>query len=169
MRSRTAGCARERKTALLAQVDENAVTQVIPDAKHRSIYAQVGYSAGVIVPLRIRDRILGVLGIASDDPTRLYTDFDVATALELGRRGAIALENAQSSRASIALPLPCSERSFRRAFRKLPTFGLTPHMRRRPRLKVKPSEATGTTPSCSTTSASLFQWEMLPDMESMPR
>ncbi len=84
------------KPQLLAQVDENAVTQVIPDAKHRGIYAQVGYSAGVIVPLRIRDRILGVLGIASDDPTRLYTDFDVATALELGRRGAIALENAQS-------------------------------------------------------------------------
>jgi serine phosphatase RsbU (regulator of sigma subunit) len=50
----------------------------------------------MMVPLRIHDRVLGVLGIASTDPTRLYTDVDLTTALELGRRGAIALENAQS-------------------------------------------------------------------------
>ena len=49
-----------------------------------------------MVPLRIRDRVLGVLGIASDDLSRLYTDFDITTAMELGRRGAIALENSQS-------------------------------------------------------------------------
>jgi serine phosphatase RsbU (regulator of sigma subunit) len=69
---------------------------VIPDTRYREIYNSVGYTSGVMVPLRIRERVLGVLGIASDDPTRLYTDFDVTTALELGRRGAIALENAQS-------------------------------------------------------------------------
>jgi PAS domain S-box-containing protein len=84
------------KPQLLSHVSEKAVQSVIPAAADRSIYASVGYSAGVIVPLRIRDRVLGVLGIASDDSTRLYTRFDVATAVELGRRGAIALENAQS-------------------------------------------------------------------------
>ncbi len=84
------------KPQLLAHVDEKAVEYVIPDAKYRDVYRRVGYSCGLMVPLRIRNRVLGVLGIASDDPTRLYTDFDVATALELGRRGAIALDNAQS-------------------------------------------------------------------------
>lgn len=87
---------RSLKPQLLQNVDDEAVQYVIPDARSREIYRAVGYASGVMVPLRIRDRVLGVLGIASDDPTRLYTDFDVTTALELGRRGAIALENAQS-------------------------------------------------------------------------
>jgi hypothetical protein len=108
------------KPQLLQQVDERAVEYVIPDEKYRKIYRDVGYASGVIVPLRIRDRVLGVLGIASDDPTRLYTQFDVTTALELGRRGAIALENAQSfarehrvattlQRALLPASLPSSE------------------------------------------------------------
>ncbi len=84
------------KPQLLSNVDEKAVEYVIPDPKYREIYRRVGYAGGLMVPLRIRNRVLGVLGIASDDPTRLYTDFDVATASELGRRGAVALENAQS-------------------------------------------------------------------------
>lgn len=87
---------RTREPQLLSRMDRDAVARVIPDAENRDIYAQVGYAAAILVPLRIRDRVLGTLGIVSDDPTRLYTDFDVATALELGRRGAIALENARS-------------------------------------------------------------------------
>lgn len=87
---------RTLKPQLLQNVDDEAVAYVIPDTRHREIYKGVGYTSGVMVPLRIRDRVLGVLGIASSDPTRLYTEFDVTTALELGRRGAIALENAQS-------------------------------------------------------------------------
>lgn len=87
---------RTLKPQLLQRVDERAVLRVIPEERHREIYKRVGYASGIIVPLRIRDRVLGALGIASDDPTRLYTDFDIVTALELARRGAIALENAQS-------------------------------------------------------------------------
>lgn len=87
---------RSLKPQLLHRVDDGAVSRVIPAQQHRDIYKAVGYTSGVMVPLRIGDRVLGVLGIASNDPSRLYTEFDVTTALELGRRGAIALENAQS-------------------------------------------------------------------------
>jgi PAS domain S-box-containing protein len=87
---------RSVKPQLLQRVDEHVVAQVIPDPRHREIYGTVGYASGIMVPLRIGDRVLGSLGIASDDPTRLYTESDVTAALELGRRGAIALENAQS-------------------------------------------------------------------------
>ena len=112
---------RTLKPQLLQRVDETAVEYVIPDARHRSIYRTVGYAAGIMVPLRIRDRVLGVLGIASDDLSRLYTDFDITTAMELGRRGAIALENSQSfaqqhrlastlQRALLPATLPYSDR-----------------------------------------------------------
>lgn len=105
----------------LQRVDDRAVERVIPDSAHRRIYQRVGYAAGMMVPLRIHDRVLGCLGIASDDPGRLYNDFDLATALELGRRGAVALENARSFQrehrvastlqsALLPLSLPQSER-----------------------------------------------------------
>ncbi len=81
---------------LLARIDEDIVQTVIPDPDVRDIYQTVGYSGGLIVPLRSGLNVLGVLGIASDDPSRLYTDFDVTTAMELGRRGGAALENARS-------------------------------------------------------------------------
>lgn len=87
---------RTLKPQLLQRVEEQAVAYVIPQQRHRDVYTAVGYTSGLMVPLRIRDRVLGVVGIASDDASRLYTEFDVDTALELGRRGAIALENAQS-------------------------------------------------------------------------
>ena len=87
---------RSNQPQLLPRVHEDAVKVAIPDPAHRDVYHRVGYAGGLMVPLRGADRVLGVLGIATDETTRLYTDFDVATALELGRRGASALENAQS-------------------------------------------------------------------------
>ncbi|MFN2448508.1 MAG: SpoIIE family protein phosphatase [Candidatus Baltobacteraceae bacterium] len=87
---------RTGKPQLLSHISEDAVRKTIPSQDHRDVYARIGYEGGLLVPLRCGERVLGVLGIASDDTTRLYTDFDVATALELGRRGASALENAQS-------------------------------------------------------------------------
>jgi PAS domain S-box-containing protein len=85
-----------QKPQLLNRVSEEAVRYVIPGEAHREVYRAAGYASGLMVPLRMYERVLGVLGIASDDPTRLYTDFDVAIASELARRGAIALHNAQS-------------------------------------------------------------------------
>ena len=81
---------------LLPRIKDDVVIAVIPDAAVRDVYREVGYAGGLMVPLRSGSRVLGVLGIASDDPTRLYTGFDVTTALELGRRGGAALANAQS-------------------------------------------------------------------------
>lgn len=84
------------KPQLLPRVSEHAVREVIPDPRHRDVYRRIGYASGLMVPLAIRGRVLGSLGIASADPSRLYTEFDIATAAELGRRGATALDNAHS-------------------------------------------------------------------------
>jgi PAS domain S-box-containing protein len=87
---------RSNKPELLPRVRESAVGAVIPQQRFRDIYRRVGYAGGLMIPLRCGERVLGVLGVASDDASRLYTDFDVATALELGRRGGSALDNAHS-------------------------------------------------------------------------
>lgn len=87
---------RSGEPQLLARVSAHAVERVVPDAHDRKVYERTGYAAGIMVPLRVHDRLLGSLGIATDDPTRLYTEFDLETAMELGRRGALALDNAHS-------------------------------------------------------------------------
>lgn len=81
---------------LVDRVKEGIVERIVASEADRDVYRRVGYYGGIIVPLRVQERILGTVMIATDDPSRLYTEFDLATACELGRRGAVALENAQS-------------------------------------------------------------------------
>lgn len=86
---------RTNRWELILHTDENVIRHVIPDDEFRSIYREAGYACGMVVPLQVADRTIGTLGIASADTTQLYTEFDVATALELARRVATAIENAQ--------------------------------------------------------------------------
>ncbi len=56
---------------------------------------EIGFAAYMCVPLRTNDQILGALSFVSADPARPYTPEDLALAEELGRRGAVAIQNAQ--------------------------------------------------------------------------
>ncbi len=52
-------------------------------------------SAALIVPLRVRHRVIGALALACTKPGSRYDDSDVALIEELGRRAGVAVENAQ--------------------------------------------------------------------------
>jgi PAS domain S-box-containing protein len=72
----------------------------------------------MIVPLKARGRIVGALAHVSLDPARRYTPEDLALAEELGRRAALALDNArlyerQSEVASASRPASCRAASRR--------------------------------------------------------
>jgi PAS domain S-box-containing protein len=49
----------------------------------------------MIVPMSIGDRVLGALTLISFDAARTYSEVDFALATEIGRRAAIAIENAR--------------------------------------------------------------------------
>jgi phosphoserine phosphatase RsbU/P len=55
----------------------------------------LGVTSAMVVPLTARGRTFGLIGFASLDPERLYKDEDLALADELGRRTAIAIDNAR--------------------------------------------------------------------------
>ena len=57
-------------------------------------YAQLGGRSGVIVPLRARDRVLGVVSMISTSSGRVYDEADLSMAADLGRRAALAVDNA---------------------------------------------------------------------------
>jgi PAS domain S-box-containing protein len=55
----------------------------------------VGLASLVVVPLIARDRILGVLVLGRDEESQRFGDDDLTTAVDLGRRAGLSLENAQ--------------------------------------------------------------------------
>ena len=60
----------------------------------RTFTEAAGIEATVVLPMRSRGRTLGVLAVASDRPNA-YTEEDVRVLVEIGRRAATALQNAE--------------------------------------------------------------------------
>ncbi|WP_438039023.1 AAA family ATPase [Sorangium sp. So ce128] len=67
----------------------------IVDARALPLMPQRGVHAYLRVPLRARDRSLGVMFLLATAPQRRYGPADLALAEELGRRAGLALDNAR--------------------------------------------------------------------------
>ena len=65
------------------------------DPEHLEVLRGMGLSSYMCVPLKAHDRTLGAISFAMSDSGRYYGPADLALAEELGRRAAIAVENAQ--------------------------------------------------------------------------
>jgi signal transduction histidine kinase len=66
----------------------------IADTTHRRLLEQLGAESILIVPMRARGRTLGAITFVSDDH-RQYDDADLLLAEDLGRRCAMAIDNAR--------------------------------------------------------------------------
>jgi PAS domain S-box-containing protein len=65
------------------------------DHAHDDLLTGVETGSALVTPLLGRGAVLGTVTLVSTDPQRAYTDEDLALAEELGRRAAIALDNAR--------------------------------------------------------------------------
>jgi len=79
---------------LLRRVDDAVLRQLALDEAHLSLLRGLGLRSMMLVPLLARGSTLGVLALAR---TRghLYDEEDLALAAELGRRAALAVDNAR--------------------------------------------------------------------------
>lgn len=79
---------------LLRRVDDAVLHQLTLDDAHLALLRSLGLRSMMLVPLVARGSTLGVLALAR---TRghLYDEDDLALAAELGRRAALAVENAR--------------------------------------------------------------------------
>jgi PAS domain S-box-containing protein len=62
---------------------------------HRQYIRELGPRAVIAVPLKIRERIVGVLGLVSCDPNRRYTEREVQLAEGLAERVSTAVDNSR--------------------------------------------------------------------------
>lgn len=86
---------RTGESALYEHIPEETIVAGAVDEHHLALIRQLNLVSAMIVPLPVRDRILGALVLISSDPRRIYGPEDLAFAEELARRAAVAIDNSQ--------------------------------------------------------------------------
>jgi PAS domain S-box-containing protein len=78
---------------LVPHVDEALLAAMSVDARHRSLYRELGLASLMVVPLAARGRTVGALGFYA--AARVFDEDDLAFAGEVALRAALAIDNAR--------------------------------------------------------------------------
>ncbi|HZU13818.1 MAG TPA: PAS domain-containing protein [Chloroflexota bacterium] len=92
-RSGAAAALRTGASRLVAVISDDMLTSVARNDESLDAMRSMNIRSGMIVPLTARDRIRGAITFLSSGPDP-YTDDDLSLAEELGRRAALAIDNA---------------------------------------------------------------------------
>ena len=65
------------------------------DDEHYQVVRELGFQSYISVPLIARSRTLGALTLVSTDPSRRYSEQDLAVAEEIARRASVRIDNAR--------------------------------------------------------------------------
>jgi len=95
-----ARAARQGASSLVASVSSEQLARMAVDERHRRLLEALGIRSLIGVPLLARGRVVGAL-VCGCSSERRFDGFDLATAQELGRRAALALDNAQLYEAAV--------------------------------------------------------------------
>jgi signal transduction histidine kinase len=78
----------------LPAMTEDQLRASCVDEHHAELIRRLGTRSTILVPLRVRDAVIGALALVSATPNR-FGHADVELAMELGRRMALAIDNAR--------------------------------------------------------------------------
>lgn len=86
---------RTGESQLMEELPEPLLTSFTQSEEHRAIVDVLSPHAVISVPLKIRERIIGVIGLVACDPKRRYSQREVALAESMAERIAVAVDNAR--------------------------------------------------------------------------
>ncbi|HEX4415613.1 MAG TPA: ATP-binding protein [Lacipirellulaceae bacterium] len=86
---------RTGKSQLMEELPEPLLSSFTQSNEHRTMVDELSPHAVISVPLKIRDRTIGVVGLVACDPVRRYSQREVALAESLAQRVAVAVDNAR--------------------------------------------------------------------------
>jgi PAS domain S-box-containing protein len=88
------------ESVVLSSVPDELLQRVAEDEHQLEILRALELRSGVVVPLQVQDRILGVLSLAADSSsTRTFGADDLPFVEDLAGRAAVAVENSRTHRA----------------------------------------------------------------------
>jgi GAF domain-containing protein len=80
---------------LTPDVTDEMIDAVVRDAEHREAIRRLNIRSALSVPLKVGDRVLGVITWVAGDGGRRFGRDDVAFGEDLARRAAVAIENSR--------------------------------------------------------------------------
>ncbi len=94
-RAATSGVLAGGPPVLLPQVTDQHIIDAVDDDELRQAYLDLHIRSAIVVPLRARRRMLGALTLYTSESERVLDEQDLATATDLARRAALAVDNAR--------------------------------------------------------------------------
>src|SRR5207302_1954729 len=86
---------RTGKAKIYTDIPDSMLIALAQDAEHFKILQELGLASAMVVPLIARERTLGAITFASENPARRYTDSDLSFAEDLARRAALGIDNSR--------------------------------------------------------------------------
>jgi signal transduction histidine kinase len=86
---------RTGKSKIYTDIPDSMLVALAQDAEHFKILQELGLASAMVVPLIARERTLGAITFASENPARRYSDNDLNFAEDLARRAALGIDNAR--------------------------------------------------------------------------
>jgi PAS domain S-box-containing protein len=86
---------RDRTPFFVPVVTDAMLVAGARDAGHLALLRTLGFSSIIVVPLVARDRTLGALTLCTAESGRHYDEADLALAVDLAQRAAVAVDNAR--------------------------------------------------------------------------
>ena len=87
---------------LYPEISDDMLVAAARDEGHLAMMRELQIKSALIVPMIARGRTLGALTLISTQKGRRYSDADMALAMEIATRAAIAIDNAQLYRSALA-------------------------------------------------------------------
>ena len=85
---------RSRRTLVIPEVTEDTLESTARDPNHLAVMRRLRPRSAVAVPMETRQRVIGAITLVRTTPGYPYDAADIAMAEELGRRAALAVDNA---------------------------------------------------------------------------
>jgi signal transduction histidine kinase/CheY-like chemotaxis protein len=86
---------RTGKPELVGEITDDMLVQGAKDERHLRLIRSLGLKSYLCVPLVVSGRTLGLLTFATAESGRRYTEADLALAVDVAHRAAVAVENTQ--------------------------------------------------------------------------
>ena len=89
---------RTGKSEFYPEIPDELLVESAVDEEHLRLTREIGFRSAMLVPLKVRDTVLGVITFVNSD-SRNHTEADLALAENLANRAALAVDNARLFRA----------------------------------------------------------------------
>ncbi|HXH30988.1 MAG TPA: PAS domain-containing sensor histidine kinase [Bacteriovoracaceae bacterium] len=86
---------KSREAELLKHVDQQVILAHTINQQHADLIEQIGIRSHMAIPLSIRGEIIGAVSYLITTERRYFDELDLGIGIELGRIGAVALDNAR--------------------------------------------------------------------------